>query len=250
MNTFALALGDYADNVPVSMFEVGLHGSGIPNDVAKVDGKRFVTSSETGEAARLNEARVKALTGRDPITARFLHKEFFTFQPVAKFWLATNHKPIIRDDSPGFWRRIQLLPFTQSFIGREDFTLKDRLKQELSGILARAVRGCIEWQRMGLKPPMKVLAATVEWRDESNLLAPFIEEECIQISGVGTRIGELYRAYLTWCARRGEEKSRMSHVAFGRKIREKFPVAGSQSKGFTIKGIALRTSSHADESEM
>jgi integrase len=87
----------------------------IPNDLAALDGRRYVTASETNDGTRLNESRIKALTGCDPITARFLHGEFFTFRPQAKFWLAVNHKPIVRDDSYGFWRRIRLIPFTETF---------------------------------------------------------------------------------------------------------------------------------------
>jgi putative DNA primase/helicase len=72
----------------------------VPNDLAALVGRRLVTSSETNEAIRLNEGRVKALTGGDPITARFLHREFFTFHPVAKFWLSVNHKPRVTDEIP------------------------------------------------------------------------------------------------------------------------------------------------------
>jgi hypothetical protein len=89
MNTLAWVMGDYADDLPFSALE--LHDrSGIPNDIAKIVGKRLITSSESGEAKRLNEARVKALTGRDPITARFLRREFFTFRPNGKFWLVSR----------------------------------------------------------------------------------------------------------------------------------------------------------------
>ena len=56
----------------------------IPNDLAALVGRRFVIASETNDGTRLNEARVKAFTGCDPITARFLHGEFFTFEPVGE----------------------------------------------------------------------------------------------------------------------------------------------------------------------
>src|SRR4029434_1019558 len=89
--------------------------NGATNDLAALDGRRFVLASEVNEGVRFDESRVKALTGCDPITARFLYAEFFEFVPVAKFWLATNHKPVVRDDSFGFWRRIRLVPFTRTF---------------------------------------------------------------------------------------------------------------------------------------
>ena len=94
-------LGDYAANTAFSTLEMSSRNS-IPNDLAALYGKRLVTASELNEAVRLNEARMKMLAGQDPVTARFLHGEYFTFVPNAKFWLAVNHKPMVNDDSTGF----------------------------------------------------------------------------------------------------------------------------------------------------
>lgn len=246
MNTLAWVLGEYADDLPFSAFELGAR-AGIPNDIAKIVGKRFVTSSETGETARLNEARVKALTGRDPITARFLHKEFFTFQPVAKFWLATNHKPEVRDDSVGFWRRIRLIPFEQSFSGREDKRLKERLREELPGILARAARGTREWLKHGLKPPKSATSATDEWREESDLLAPFIEERCIVKDEGRVRASTLYSAYLWWHRDRGIREKPMSQKAFGLRVRRQFSV--DERRSVVYCGLALIDNTRGDSEE-
>ena len=97
---------------------------------------------------------MKMLTGGDPVTARFLNREFFTFTPVAKFVLAVNHKPRVRDYSPGFWRRMRLVPFEARFEGKAaDRPLEEKLLTELPGILAWGVRGCLEWRERGLEPP-------------------------------------------------------------------------------------------------
>src|SRR5262249_1746642 len=113
MNTVARILGDYADNLSFSALEQHERTGGAAwPEIAKLPGKRFVTASESSEV-RLNEARIKALTGRDPMTARGLYQAEFTFEPVAKFWLATNKKPRVKDDSDGFWSRVKLIPFTQ-----------------------------------------------------------------------------------------------------------------------------------------
>src|SRR5262249_35646441 len=146
----------------------------IPNDLAALTDRRLVTASETNDGARFNEARIKALTGCDPITARFLHGEFFTFRPVAKFWLSVNHKPRVADDSYGFWRRVRLIPFTRQFRDDADTQLETKLREELPGILGYLVRGCLEWQRQGLKPPTRVQAATETYREESDSLGQFI----------------------------------------------------------------------------
>lgn len=236
MNTTGFVLGDYADDLPFSAFELHSH-AGIPNDIAKIVNKRFITASETAETTRLNESRVKALTGRDPITARFLHKEFFTFQPVAKFWLAANHKPQIRDDSAGFWRRIHLIPFTQSFVGREDKTRKDRLRLEAAGILARAVRGCLAWQREGLKPPVVVTEATKTYQADSMPLARFLDECCVVEETARATFGDLFKAYVKW--RGSSRDGRMGRHDFSDALHQRFKQDGKNTQRVTFTGVGL-----------
>jgi phage/plasmid-associated DNA primase len=78
-------------------------------------GRKFVTAIETDESALLSAARTKALIGGHPITARLLYRGLFTFILEAKFWLAFNHRPLVADDSHGFWRRVHLIPFNCKF---------------------------------------------------------------------------------------------------------------------------------------
>ena len=173
-NTLAETLGAYTYTMPFSTIELNQR-SAIPNDVAALVGRRFVMASETNDGTRLNESRVKALTGCDPITARFLHGEFFTFRPVAKFWLAVNHRPVVRDDSFGFWRGIRVIPFSQRF--EVDRTLMPALHRN-AGILAWAVRGALAWQAHGLQPSASVLTATQGYQSDSDPLGAFLAEAC------------------------------------------------------------------------
>lgn len=236
MNTIGWMLGDYADDLPFSTFELHSRG-GIPNDIAKIVGKRFVTASETGEATRLNEARVKAMTGRDPITARFLHQEFFTFQPVAKFWLAANKKPVVHDDSLGFWRRIQLIPFTQCFDGKEDKTLKDKLRKEAAGILARAVRGCLAWQRDKLNPPAAVKDATKTYQTDSAPLARFLDACCVVQGGAKVTFGHLFDAYVKWCG--SSRERRLGRHEFNDALRARFATDPGDKRNVVFLGVGL-----------
>ncbi len=66
---------------------------GVPNDVARLKGQRFVAASETEEGKRLAESLIKDLTGQDTVSARFMRAEWFDFKPTHKIWLSTNHKP-------------------------------------------------------------------------------------------------------------------------------------------------------------
>ncbi len=150
-NTLKAVLGDYGWNMPFATVEMRDRAA-IPNDLAALVGRRFVIASETNDGTRLNEARVKALTGCDPITARFMRSEFFMFEPVAKFWLSLNHKPVVRDDSHGFWRRLRLIPFTQTFPVNP--TLADELRDEAAAswrgpsVAALSISGRASTRRM------------------------------------------------------------------------------------------------------
>jgi putative DNA primase/helicase len=191
-------LGGYEYNLPFSAFELDKRSS-IPNDLAPLPGKRFVTAIETNENAQLNEGRIKLLTGCDPISARYLRREFFSFVPVAKYWLAFNNAPAVTDDSHGFWRRIRLIPFLKQF----DDTTADRdllakLKVEAPGILAWAVRGCLEWQRRGLGMPPAIKEATEEYRQENDPLADFIEDRCVVALGAVVSAANLWQEYRHW----------------------------------------------------
>lgn len=218
LNILRALNGDYAANTPFSTFEATRYHT-IPNDLAALVGKRLVTASETAEARRLNEARIKALTGRDPITCRFMRQEWFTYTPVFKVWLAMNNKPAIRGTDEGIWRRIRLIPFTVSFKGRADLTLEHKLKRELPGILAWGVRGCLDCQRNGLQEPDAVLAATEAYRTESDVLDRFLADCTIAGDGLMVRTGTLYQAYIDWCKETGEKP--LGGRWFGRKLSER-----------------------------
>jgi putative DNA primase/helicase len=233
------ALGEYGYNMPFSTVELKARAT-IPNDVAALVDKRFVTASETNESARFNEARIKALTGCDPITARFMHSEFFTFRPVAKFWLSVNHKPQVSDDSYGFWRRVRLIPFTQQFKDDQaDPNLEVKLREELPGILAWLVRGCLEWQRRGLKPPAVVLNATETYREESDPLGQFIAERC-HLDGASTAPArELYRGYRSWAEEQGfRDREILTSQAFGRRVGDRFKKKHTRC-GAVYEGLGL-----------
>lgn len=233
-------MGDYAANTAFSTLEMSSRNS-IPNDLAALYGKRLVTASELNEAVRLNEARMKMLAGQDPVTARFLHGEYFTFVPNAKFWLAVNHKPMVNDDSTGFWRKIRLIPFTRCFEGRVDRNLKDALKPEYPGILTWMVDGCLEWQRRGLEPPPSVRAATEQYRAESNPIADFLRERCATDPELTARAGELYIAYQSWALKQGlKEREQLTNTRFGRLMGQRFP-KDSDREGTFYQGVALRS---------
>ncbi len=193
--------------------------SQISNDVAALAGRRLVVASETQEGLRLNEGRIKSLTGNESVTARFLNKEYFTFKPQAKFWLAFNHKPRITDDSPGFWRRLKLLTFINTFEGAQrDKHLLKKLLAELPGILNWAVAQCLLWQSEGLSDPEVITETTKAYRAESNPLAEFIEDNYIVTPDGYVARNDIYSDYVHYSKESGERYF-LSRKAFGQRMR-------------------------------
>lgn len=239
MHVVGWVLGSYFGNMSFSTIELKQRAT-IPSDLAALEGKRIVTASESGEV-RLNEPRIKALTGCDPITARYLYGEQFTFIPTAKFILATNTKPVVADNSHGFWRRLRLIPFTRCFEGSaRDERLEDYLKaEEGPGILRWLVDGCLAWQAEGLGEPAVVRAATDEYRTDSDPLAEFIAEVCESDVTAVTRAAELFDAYGKWADKQRLSKlERLNGKDFGRRLGERFSKKRTNT-GAVYEGVRL-----------
>lgn len=191
--------GTYAAQTPAETLMVK-RGSAT-NDLARLRGARFVTAVETDLEARLAEVLVKRMTGGDTVTARYLYKEFFEFEPTFKIWLAVNHKPLIYGTDHAIWRRICLIPFEVTISDeKKDPHIASKLRQEASGILAWLVRGCLRWQKEGLVEPKAVTRAVAEYRDEQDPVGAFILVSCVRAKGEATTAADLYRAYKAWTA--------------------------------------------------
>lgn len=230
-------LGDYAQQAPTSLL-MAKPNDGIPNDVARLKGARFVATIETEDGKRLAENLVKQLTGGDTVSARFLRQEFFEFKPECKLWLASNHRPIIRGTDYGIWRRIHLVPFTVTIPPeKRDKRLPDKLRAELPGILRWAVDGLRMWMEEGLNPPQKVIAATEEYREDMDSLGAFLEDCCIIEPTAKVPYPVLYRAYVQWCEENGERPA--GKKLFGNRLRERGFTQKQEAKARMWLGLKL-----------
>jgi putative DNA primase/helicase len=201
------ALGDYAATSDFETF-LARHGDGgIRNDVARLAGARMVVSVEVEDGKRLAEGLIKQLTGGDKIAARFLHKEFFEFQPQFTLWLVANARPRAHAGDDALWRRILQVPFTVVIPPDErDPDLKRALRTdptEQAAVLAWLVQGCLDWQRNGLQVPDRVRNYTDEYRAENDPLGEWITEECRLADDHWTPARELRDAYELWCQEAG-----------------------------------------------
>jgi putative DNA primase/helicase len=219
LNIVLALLADYGKQTGTETLLVK-RGDQIPNDVARLAGARFVSAVETESGRRLAEGLVKQLTGGDRMTARFLHHEFFEFDPTFKLWLAVNHKPRIVGTDHAIWRRIRLIPFNVTIPDAErDPDLADKLKTELPGILVWAVQGCQMWQDNGLKPPAAVTKTTAAYREENDPLAEFLDDRCAVEPGAEVGKSELYKAFKGWVEAAGERE--ISQRDFNQRVAER-----------------------------
>jgi putative DNA primase/helicase len=231
-------LGDYAIATPTETF-MRKSGEHITNDIARLRGTRFVTTTEVEEGRRIAEPLIKKITGNDQMTARFLYGEFFNFMPTFKIWMATNHKPVIKGTDHGIWRRIKLIPFTTRIEEEnQDKHLERKLMQEGSGILNWLIEGAKRWCDEGLKTPNVVVNATSEYRSEMDVIGNFIKERCIQSDGASIRARELFKCYQDWCDENNEHA--VSERFFGLRLKELGIEQKRLGDGRYWQGIGLR----------
>ena len=238
LNSILGILGDYGQTLPADALLRRRVGSAT-NDIAGVRGVRFAVVMETPEGARLNEPLVKQLTGGDRVRARAMYKEFEEFEPVAKYWIVTNRKPAVSADDEALWRRLRLAPFTQIIPpGEQDQDLPDKLRLEWPGILAWAVRGCMEWQANGLGSAQSVREATAGYRVEMDAVARFIAETFVRAPGASVRAGDLEPHYKAWAEATGEKP--LSQTLLGQEFKRLGYEKQKGAAGYRYLGIGLR----------
>lgn len=204
IDTISGILGDYHKTAPIETFTAS-SGDRHPTDLAGLRGARLVTAVETEEGRRWAESRIKQLTGGDKVSARFMRQDFFEFTPQFKLIIAGNHKPGLRSVDEAIRRRFHLLPFTVTIPPEErDPKLKDKLKDEWPGILAWAIKGCLDWQQQGLSPPEAVQTATAAYLEAEDAIAAWIEECCERDPQSWERSSDLFASWKPWAEQSGE----------------------------------------------
>ncbi len=252
VNTLATILGDYAVNAAMDTF-METRADRHPTDMAGLRGARFVAAIETEQGRRWAESKVKNLTGGDKISARFMRQDFFEFFPQFKLFVAGNHKPAIRNIDEAMKRRLHLIPFTVTVPPeRRDKTLQQKLLAERDGILAWAIQGCLDWQRLGrLQPPQQVLDATEEYFEAEDALGRWLDERCVREINAKTLTAELFNDWKQWADSAGEfvgSQRRFSDLLITRGVEKWRNTAGLRGfRGVSLKNPPMPTySSYSD----
>jgi putative DNA primase/helicase len=196
--------------------------SGPRNDLAALAGARYVSINELQAGDRLDEQVVKMIAGREPISARFLHQEFFEFTPTFTPWLRTNHKPIIYGVEEGIWRRLVLLKFgVQIPEDQKDSSLEDKLFAERDGILMWMIEGARLFLREGLCISLSMRNDLLGYRGDSDLLGEFLSDTTWASNSVADKIEQklFYTSYRMWSAVNGSQP--MAKKSFTQRLIER-----------------------------
>lgn len=209
-------LGDYGAIAAPGLLTAA---EGHPTALADLRGARMVMSDETKVGGVLNDARVKMLTGSTQVKARYMGKDFFTYDSTMKLWVLGNAKPVIRDTSAGMWRRMQLIPFTQTIpTDRRILRYEEQLREEWPGILNWALEGLMAWQAVGsLGAPNAVTDAVKTYRDEEDSFGQWMADRLEACPGGELPVPMAYQDYVTWMAFQGYlTRDVLNNVHFGR----------------------------------
>jgi putative DNA primase/helicase len=203
LNTVSRILGDYAVTAAMETF-TATRGEKHSTDVAMLRGARVVTASETEEGKAWAEARIKQMTGADPITARFMRKDNFTFVPQFKLTIVGNHAPAITNVDEAMRRRFRVIPFDKKPI-TPDRLLEVKLEEEWPQILHWMIEGCLVWQDQGLPVPTAMREATETYFDEQDVVGQWIKQECEVGPGKYEPVATMFARWKAFALANGEE---------------------------------------------
>lgn len=239
LNTIRSVMGDYAITSAMETFEAS-KSIGHSTSIAMLNGARMVTASETEEGRAWAEARIKQFTGQDPITARFMRQDDFTFDPQFKLMIIGNHQPSLKTVDEAMKRRFNMIPFTVK-PKKKDTRLTERLKKEWPGILRWMIAGCIDWQANGFIRPEVVVKATEEYFADQDMFGQWLQEYCevdFNSRSFATSATELFVSWSKFAKANGEEPG--VQKTFGQALaRAQFPRKRT-GRGMFYACISLR----------
>lgn len=209
LNTIETMLGDYAKVAPVGMICRGdrqKDAEAASPTLAGLKGKRFVTMSESNEYGKLDEEKIKQLTGGEEISARALYQSAITFKPQFTLWLSCNDLPMVTDKSLFASERIKVVEFNRHFTPEEQDThLKDELCEQssMSGIFMWLVRGYIRYKERGLTMSKELKKVVTKYERDNDLVLQFLENRCERNEATNIKAKDLYNAFKLWAKSEG-----------------------------------------------
>lgn len=241
LNTVSRVMGDYATTAAMDTFTVS-RGEKHPTDLARLDGARLVSASETEEGRAWAEARIKQLTGGDRIAARFMRQDFFEFTPRFKLFIVGNYRPRLHNVDEAMRRRFNIIPFIH-VPPKPDKELEEKLVDEHPQILAWMIEGARRWYESGLTRPKAIADATDRYFEDQDMIGQWLAERCEIRPGAMGRASSLYDSWRDFARENGEAEG--SQKAFGEMLGKRgFDRDRVNALGRIYRGLDLRIRSH------
>lgn len=233
-HTIKSVMGDYALIAPMDLFTEA-QGERHPTELAMLRGARLVAAEEVEQGRAWAQARIKWLTGGDPVRARFMRQDFFEFEPTWKLLLVGNHQPILRNVDDATRRRFNIVPFTYRPVA-PDKTLEQRLRSEWPAILRWMIEGCLDWQANGLMRPRLVEQATHDYFDTQDLIGQWLNDCCEFGSTFTESNAQLFRSWSNFAEssgiRAGKSQTLADELAKRLDVRRIKDSMGIRGRGF------------------
>jgi putative DNA primase/helicase len=248
-------LADYACGSQIELF-IQPKGERHPTDEARLYKKRLTVAQETPKGQAWNEAKVKNMSGGDPITASFMRQDFFDFWPEFKIIIAGNHKPRLKIVDEAIRARLLLIPFLVTIDEAErDPQLTEKLREEWPLILRWMIAGCLDWRKNSLRVPKSVRESSANYFHEQDHIAHWLDERTERKAFSFTPGADLFKDFEAWLSDLlGEDADPGSQRAFTLALQERGityanpkPARGEKrARGF--KGLTLKPKPDDDRS--
>jgi putative DNA primase/helicase len=221
-----------------------LSSLGGPFGLQNLLGKSLAIISDARLGSKTDSAvvteRLLAISGEDALTVDRKCIESVTCKLPTRLMFLSNELPRLHDSSGALSNRMIILRLTESFLGKEDTALTDRLLTELPGILLWAVDGWNRLQSQGrFTQPISAADLIQELADLSSPIAAFVREKCDVGPLCEIARKDLYTAYRAWAMSKGRDRVEEEHT-FGRNLRAALPALGDARRTDESTGKQFR----------
>ncbi len=194
--------------------------------LAPLVGKRVAIISDARLGGRADQAaiaeRLLSITGEDALTIDRKYREAWTGKLDVRFVVLSNELPRMTDASGALAARFIVLVLTESFFGREDSGLTNKLLGELSGILNWSIQG---WRRLRDRgyflQPETARDSIRTLEDLGSPISAFLRDRCMLGAGKVVSVDALYATWVAWCQGQGQKPS--AKAIFGKEMRAALP---------------------------
>lgn len=240
-NTIARVLGSYSETISAEVLIAGKKNN-AKHEMAETRARRLLIAGENDEGVRLSTSSTKQLASTDKIAAEKKYKDPFSFTPSHTLVLYTNHLPKVGAMDTGIWRRLVVIPFTQTIQPSVDVkNYADHLYTHAGGaVLAWIMEGArlIHAENYRLTPPACVVEASEKYRAANDWFAHFLDECCETGDGLSEKSGDLYAAYRAWALARGDYAR--STTDFAAALEKAGHTKSRTNKGVRVAGLRLK----------